>query len=243
VIKKILLFLSAFLLIITGINAQDFPARPEPVRFVNDFAGILSGNTNALESKLIAYNDSTSTQIAVVTVTSLNGYDATDYAARLGENWGIGQKGKNNGLIILVAPNEHKMAIQVGYGLEEFVTDAKSKWIIDNIMKPAFKKGDFAGGIDGAVDEITNKTSGAYKRDGSELDKKTKSGNNWTVWLIIGAVILVSLFMKRGGGGGGYSRYSSGGFYGGGGSFGGGGGSSGSFGGGSFGGGGAGGNW
>ena len=248
VIKKILFFLSLFLSTIIGINAQDFPARPEPVRFVNDLSGILGGNTNALESKLIAYNDSTSTQIVVVTVPSLNGYEAADYSQRLAELWGIGQKGKNNGLLILVVtdPKAHKIIIEVGYGLEEFVPDAKAKWIIDNLMKPDFTKGDFAGGIDAAINEIMNKTSGAYKREGSEVDKKTKGGGgNWSVWLIITGVIIVSLFMKRGGGGG-YSRYSSGGFYGGGGGFGGGfggGSSSGSFGGGSFGGGGAGGNW
>ena len=248
-IKKIALFISVFLFTIIGINAQDFPARPEPIRFVNDFAGILSGNTNGLEAKLSAYNDSTSTQIAVVTVTSLNGYDVNDYAQRLAQNWGIGQKGRNNGLIILVAPSEHKMTIQVGYGLEEFITDAKSKWIIDNLMKPAFKKGDYVGGIDAAINEIIKKEAGAYSRDGKETDRKAKNGGNWIIWLIIIVIIIISLFMKRGGGG--YSRYSSGGSYYGGGGFGGGGfgggsfggGSSGGFGGGSFGGGGASGDW
>jgi uncharacterized protein len=245
VIKKITLLISVFLSFLVGINAQDFPARPEPVKFVNDFAGIFRGNTVALETKLAAYNDSTSTQIAVVTVTSLNGYDISDYAQRLAQNWGIGQKGKNNGLLILIAPTEHKMTIQVGYGLEEFITDAKSKWIIDNLMKPAFKNGDYVGGTDAAINEIIAKDSGAYNRNGSETDRTSKNGGgNFVIWLIIIIIIIISLFMKRGGGG--YSRYSSGGSYYGGGGFGSGGfggGSSGSFGGGSFGGGGASGDW
>lgn len=250
VLKKITLLFSLCLSIILSTTAQELPNRPEPVRFVNDFAGILGENAGALEAKLRAYNDSTSTQLAVITVTSLNGYDINDFGQRIGEQWGIGQKGKNNGLLILVAPKEHKMTIQTGYGMEAFVPDAKAKWIIDNLMKPAFKSNDYAGGIDAAVNEIMNKASGAYKRDGSETDKKTGSKkSNWIVWLVILGFILFSFFRNRSNGG--YSRYSSGGALLGGGLLGGfgggfGGGSSGgggSFGGGSFGGGGASGDW
>ena len=231
------------------LSAQDIPAKPTSPRMVNDLAGILNGNTSALETKLRAYNDTTSTQIVVVTVASLNGYDIADFSQRLAESWGIGQKGKNNGLLILVAASEHKMRIEVGYGLEAFVPDAKAKWIITNIMKPAFKQNDYIGGINGAVDEIMNKASGAYKRDGSETDaKSSKKGNGWLYWIIILGFIAFSIFRKRSNG---YSRYSSGGAMLGGGLFGGfgGGGSGGSgdsfggFGGGSFGGGGASGDW
>ncbi len=212
---------------------------------VNDFANVLDGRANEIESKLRAYNDSTSTQIVVVTVNSLNGYDISDFSYRLAESWGIGQKGKNNGLLILVAPTERKMKIEVGYGLEALVPDAKAKWIIDNIMKPSFKQGDYATGIDGAIDEIINRASGAYTRDGSETDKVSKKGSSWVTWLIIILLIIYLFFRKKSGG---YSRYSSGGGFYGGGGFGGGGGSSGGssfggFGGGSFGGGGASGDW
>lgn len=229
--------------------AQDIPAKPSEPRLVNDFAGILNGGADMIEEKLRAYNDSTSTQIVVVTVSSLNGYDIADFSYRLAESWGIGQKGKNNGLLILVAPNERKMRIEVGYGLEAFVPDAKSKWIIDNIMKPYFKQGDYTSGINAAVDEIMNKASGAYKRDGSETDKvKSKGGYGWVFWLLL-IIIFILFFLGGSSGGGGYKRYSSGGYYGGGGfgGFGGGSSSSGSsfggFGGGSFGGGGASGDW
>jgi uncharacterized protein len=243
VIKKLLLYLFVFLFSTAGLIAQDFPERPEPVRFVNDFSGLLGGNTNGLESKLRAYNDSTSTQIAVVTVNDLKGYDVNDYAQRLGQSWGIGQKGKNNGIIILIAP--HKISIQTGYGMEEFVPDAKAKWIITNIMVPAFKQKDYVGGIDGAINEIMNKASNAYKRNGSESDKKSEDGAGGWVWLLFIIIFIVYIFINKRSGGGGYSRYSSGGAYYGGGYSGGGSGSSygGSFGGGSFGGGGASGDW
>lgn len=242
-IKK-LFVLFLFFTSLVSLSAQDIPAKPESPRMVNDFAGILGGKADALEAKLRTYNDTTSTQIVVVTVKSLNGYDVADFSYRLAESWGIGQKGKNNGLLILVAPNERKMRIEVGYGLEEFVPDAKAKWIIDNVMKPAFKQGDYVGGIDGAINEIMNKASGAYSRDGSETDTASKgSGYNWIVWIIIIAFVLFRIFNRNSGG---YSRYSSGGtFYGGGGGFGGssGGSSFGGFGGGSFGGGGSSGDW
>lgn len=223
-------------------NAQDIPAKPSSPRMVNDFAGVLDGNVEYLEAKLRAYNDSTSTQIVVVTVSSLNGYDIADFSYRLAESWGIGQKGKNNGLMILVAPNERKMRIEVGYGLEEFVPDAKAKWIIENIMKPAFKQGDYAGGINGAIDEIINRASGAYTRDGSETDKVAKKGTTRITIAIVILVILYLIFRRNSGG---YTHYSSGGYYGGSG-YGGsssGGSSFGGFGGGSFGGGGASGDW
>jgi uncharacterized protein len=248
VIKKILLYFFLFLSLTTGLHAQDIPAQYNPPRMVNDFAGAFNGNTEALEAKLEAYNDSTSTQIVVVTLRDLED-DIASYSQQLAEKWGIGQKGKNNGILILVVPSRHKMRIEVGYGMEALIPDAKAKWIIENIMKPAFIKGDYAGGIDAAVNEIIDRSSGAYQRSGSDKEARTsnkKGGSNWFIWLIVIAFVLLSIFRRRGGGGG-YSRYSSGGtYFGGGGGFGGGGsgGSSfGGFGGGSFGGGGASGDW
>jgi uncharacterized protein len=249
VIKKIILFVFVLLSVYTETKAQDIPAKPSSPRMVNDFAGILGGNADYIEAKVRAYNDSTSTQLVVVTVASLNGYEISDFSYRLATNWGIGQKGKSNGLLILVAPKEHKMRIEVGYGLEALVPDAKAKWIEENIMKPAFKQGNYAAGIDGAVNEIMNKASGTYKRDGSETDKAKKGEDNWLLLLVILAVVAFVVYRSKSGG---YSRYSSGGsFYGGGGfggggfggNSGGGGDSFGGFGGGGFGGGGASGDW
>ena len=107
--KKFKPFLLVILLIsqvvFSSLQAQDIPDKPVPPRLVNDFAGMLSRQeVNALEQKLVAFNDSTSTQIAIVTVNSLNGYDKVDFADRLGEKWGIGHKGKDNGILILVKP-------------------------------------------------------------------------------------------------------------------------------------------
>ena len=96
--KLLLLFL--FFTSLAGLSAQDIPTKPESPRMVNDFAGILGANADVLEAKLRIYNDTTSTQIVVVTVKSLNGYDVADFSYRLAESWGIGQKGKNNGLLI-----------------------------------------------------------------------------------------------------------------------------------------------
>ncbi|HVD97875.1 MAG TPA: TPM domain-containing protein [Cytophagaceae bacterium] len=224
---------------------KNIPAKPDSPRMVNDLAGVLNpGDADYIEAKLRAYNDSTSTQIVVVTVSSLNGYDIESFSYKLAASWGIGQKGKNNGLLILIAPNERKMRIEVGYGLEAVVPDAKAKWIEDNIMKPAFKQGNYAAGIDSAVDQIIDRSAGAYKRDGKETDKlASKKGGGWLAWLII-IMIVIYVFLRRNSGGG-FTRYSSGGYYGGGGFSGGssGGSSFGGFGGGSFGGGGASGDW
>ena len=120
----LLLLFSAF-----GLKAQDeFPQRPEPPRLVNDLAGMLSGGEQQqLEAKLVQFGEQTSTQIAIVTVPTLSGYDRADYAYRLAEKWGVGQKGKNNGILILVKPktaNEKgEIFVAVGYvfyGLVDF---------------------------------------------------------------------------------------------------------------------------
>jgi uncharacterized protein len=103
--------LSSFALV-----AQTFPQRPNPPKLVNDFAAVMSANeVSALEIKLVAFNDSNSTQIAIVTLKSIGEYDIAEYAFELGEKWGIGQKGKNNGILILIAPAERKVFIATGH--------------------------------------------------------------------------------------------------------------------------------
>ena len=241
----------------TVATAQEFPERPRPARLVNDFAGILSASQRqTLESALVAYDDSTSTQIAVVTVPTLNDYDVADYAVQLGEKWGIGRKQKDNGLLLLVAPNERKVTIQVGYGLEGAIPDATAKTIISQRIIPYFKQNNYPGGIAAGVQGLMQAAAGEFK---GEPRKRGDDGGGFPTFLviIIIVIILISIFGKKGGGGGGsYSRrgyrgygggpiiFGGGGFGGGGGSFGGGGGGGfGGFGGGSFGGGGASGDW
>ncbi len=246
--KKIFLFyiLNLFSTVLL-FGQDDFPARPNPPSLVNDLANVLDPQeAAALESKLVNYNDSTSTQIAIVTLRSVGDYEIKDYAQRLAQQWGIGQKGKNNGIIILLALEDRKMAIQTGYVLEGVVTDAASKRIIEEIFKPNFKQGNFYAGLDEGTTRIIELASSLYKDEGG--GKKGRGMSVTTIIILIILFLIISSIFR--GGGGKYSRYSSGGTFFGGGGFGGfgggrssGGGGFGGFGGGSFGGGGSSGDW
>ena len=128
--------------------AQDIPERPVPPRLVTDMAGIFSPDKVAqLEKKLVWFNQQTSTQIAIVTVKDLHGYDISDFAFRLGDKWGVGQKGFNNGIVILIKPktNEEKgrIFIATGYGLEAVVPDAIAKRIVEVEILPEFRKNNY----------------------------------------------------------------------------------------------------
>ncbi|GAA4422653.1 hypothetical protein GCM10023188_00490 [Pontibacter saemangeumensis] len=212
----------------------------------------------ALEQKLVNYNDTTSTQIAVVTLTSIGAYDANQYAAELGERWGVGTGENDNGLIILVAKNERKVAIQTGYGMEAYVPDALAKRITENTLKPNFQQGEYYKGLNEATNLIIGLASGAYQSDPTAQRGEGEGGPSW-LFIVLIVFLVIFLISRRGGGGGrggrkGYSRTFGGpvfipGGFGtfrtGGGMFGGGGGGGGfgGFGGGSFGGGGASSSW
>jgi len=268
-IAKSFLLLAFSLSGFTQIYAQDIPEKPNPPRLVNDFTGTLSaGEINQLEQKLVYFNDSTSTQIVVVLVPSLQGYEKYDFAQRLGEKWGVGQKGKNNGIIVLVKPKisseRGEAFISPGYGLEAVVPDAICKRIVENEMIPYFNKGDYAGGINKAANVLISLTKGEYTAD--QYSKRAKNKGKpygFLVPFIVLAIIFImvkssarrsysvgksvpwwmTLFLisNMGRSGNHWNDFSSGGgsF----GSFGDGGGGFGGFGGGSFGGGGAGGSW
>ncbi len=264
--KTVFIFLLAFSL--AGIAlAQDFPAKPS--RLVNDYTNTLSQEQiNALEQKLVAFDDSSSTQIAVVLIKSVGGYDIADYTARLGEKWGVGRDKKNNGLVLLAALGDRKISIQTGYGLEGALPDAIARRIIENEIKPSFRDGDYYGGLDKATDAIIAYTKGEYKNEEPRNTRGSSGGGvgvGFIIFIII--IVIISIISKRGGGGGGgqifgdrggaspfwwmlmgsqMGRGSGGsgwGGSGGGGWSGGGGGGFGGFGGGSFGGGGASGSW
>lgn len=233
------------------------PDKPNPPRLVNDFVGILSATERAqLEQKLRAYNDSTSTQITVVIVKTTEPYPIGDFAFQVGRKWGVGQQGKNNGLVLAWATQTRKVFIAPGYGLEGAIPDAIAKRIITNLIAPAFKQEQYYQGLDAATTEIIQRARGEYQ---AEPDTSSEDGGGSII--IIFLIILVIFFIisrrNRGGGssgnrgGGGFgpiffptSTFSGWGNSGGGGSFGGGsGGGFGGFGGGSFGGGGAGGDY
>jgi uncharacterized protein len=224
--RSLLVKISVLLLLVLPLSAQDLPQPMKPVRLVNDFAQVLNRmELNKLETMLVSYNDSTSTQITIVTVPSLGGYEIADYANKLYEAWGIGQKSKNNGLLILLSMEERAVRMEVGYGLEDRLTDALSRRIIEREMVPNFRSGDYAGGLYAASKSV--------------------------IQVILLVVILISIINSRNGGGQSFSGKGRAGYQPpfffpmGGGGFGGGGGGGGfgGFGGGMSGGGGASGRW
>lgn len=240
-----------FFLIGFLVQAQDIPDPMSPPRLVNDFAGIFPVDEREdLERMLRNYNDTTSTQIYVVTVNDLGGYAVSDYAFRLGEKWGIGQKSKNNGAVILIKPKRGNsrgdVFIAVGYGLEEKLNDARIGRIIDTYMIPYFRAGDYYGGAKAAAQAMIGYLAGQFQADPDEGDIPSLGEFLLGIFLLILFIYFMSKTNGKGGSGG--NRSSGRGFFPpvSGGSFGGGGRSSGGFGGGgggSFGGGGAGRSW
>jgi uncharacterized protein len=262
--KKILWILG--LLVSVWASAQDIPGRPSPPRLVNDFTGkfLQPDQVQALEQKLVNYDNTTSNQVAIVVVESLDGYDPVDYATELGRKWGVGNKSTNNGVVIIVStgggPGKGKVAIAPGYGLEGAIPDVTAKAIIDNDVIPNFKQGNFYRGLDQAVDDIVKAAQGRYTAPAGYRSKKKGIGGG-AIFLFIIIFIIIAIIGRKGGGGGrggmmsrrGYGDFwtgwiignilsggSRGGWSGGGG---GGGGGFGGFGGGGFGGGGSSGSW
>lgn len=198
--KNKYLFILIFLSFTFRLSAQDIPEPMVPYRLVNDFADIFSPSEEmALEQKLRAYNDSTSTQIYIVSVSDLGGYDVSDYAFRLGEKWQIGQKSKDNGAVILVKPktgNSRGQAfIATGYGLEAYITDIYAGRIVRNEMIPYFMEDDYFGGINAAVDAMIARLSGEFAADADEEEGIPVFG---IIIILIVIVLLISFFSKGG---------------------------------------------
>ena len=144
--------------------AQEFPAKPN--KLVNDYTNTLtSEQIQSLERKLVAFDDSTSNQIAVVIMKSVGDYDINEYAQKLGRAWGVGGKEKNNGVVLLVAMGDRKLSIQTGYGVEGALPDIYTKRIIENDIKPFFKTNDYYAGIDAGTNSIIELIKGEYKND------------------------------------------------------------------------------
>lgn len=180
--------------------SQDLPDPMDPPRLVNDFASFLSANeVQGLESKLRTFNNETTTQIYVVIIPDLKGYDPGDYATRLGEKWGIGQKGKNNGIVILVKPktaeSKGEVFISTGYGLEGVVPDAVANQIVDNEIIPAFKNGTYAAGLNQGVDILMSITRGEFTAEQySESASNNSSGGSGIFGIIILIIIISMIF-------------------------------------------------
>lgn len=267
--KKLLFFIVLVFSLNTFSQGFEIPEKPKFQTSVYDYTkpALLSDfQKKNLESKLVRYSDTTSTQIVIAIISSTQGEEIKYLAAQWGEKWGIGQKEKDNGVLVLLAKNDKKIAIQVGRGAEPLLTDFQSKRIIERVIIPEFKKGDFYSGLDKGADYIFRTLNGEFK---GTRQKNTKGFDPGIIFFIIIIIILFIIISRgnknnggdgkryrrgsladtifdtiilsnagRGGGsfGGGFGGSSSGGSFGGGG-FGGG------FGGGSFGGGGASGGW
>ena len=168
-IKKIITFIGIYFLVLTLQAQDDLPAIPD--QLVNDQIGFFSAQEiRYFEHKLVAYDDTTSTQIALLVVDDLKGYSIVDYAQRVAEKWKIGRKGKDNGVIIVLKPKignqKGEVNIDVGYGLEPIIPDATAKRIIEQEMIPRFKNNDYAGGVDAARNVILGLASGQFSSDG-----------------------------------------------------------------------------
>jgi len=195
-VLTIVFFLQA-LLFVNNASAQNIIAKPIPATLVTDVAGVLSPEQKqALENKLVAIDDSSSNQIAVVIIPSLDGYPKEEYANKLLRDWGIGGK-KNNGILLLISINDRQIWIEVGYGLEGAIPDITALNIIDNDIKPAFKAGNYYEGIDQATDNIAKAAIGEYKVAKAKKSKSKGSG----AFLIILIIIFLVLRNGRGGGG------------------------------------------
>lgn len=267
--KRLVLSLFVGFLFLNVAHAQfEIPEKPSFQTSVYDYVSLLSSSQkNSLEQKLVKYSDTTSTQIVVAIINSTNGENINFLGAEWGQTWGIGQEKEDNGILILMAKNDKRIAINTGYGIEHLLTDALSKRIIERDIIPYFKQGNYYGGLNRGADAIFEVLNGEYK------GTRQSSKNDFPVGLIfilifIFIIILISISKNRRGGGGNrghrsagqdlleaiilsnmgrgsYRRGSSGwgGSSGGGGWTSGGGGFGGGFGGGGFGGGGASGGW
>lgn len=262
-VQKLVLLIALFFSIAVFSQGFKIPEKPSFQTSVYDYVKLLTASQkSSLESKLIRYSDTTSTQIVIAIISSTEGENINYLAANWGEAWGIGDAEKDNGILILLAKDDKKIAIQNGRGVEYLLTDFQSKRIIERVIIPEFKKGDFYGGLNKGADYIFRTLQGEFEGTRKQNNQGFDPGIIVFLIMIIIFFILISRGNKNNRGGGKrYRRRSvagdiletiilsnsgrSGGFFGGssgGGSFGGGG-FGGGFGGGSFGGGGASGGW
>lgn len=240
-LRRLALFTLALLLLPAAAGALDVP---QPAGYVTDTAGLLSTATVLrLDQVLRDFEKSDSTQIAILTVPSLEGEPVEAYSLKVATGWGIGRKGKDNGALLLIAKAERKIRIEVGYGLEGRLTDLLAGRIVDHEIAPRFKQGDYDGGVVAGVAAMIEAVRGEYQGTGRTARKRER--NPWGLLALL-LFLGPGLMLLSGGRRSRYPHHRRGGFWIGGppfgrGGFGGGGGFSG--GGGGFGGGGASGGW
>src|SRR5690554_5893115 len=174
------------------------PEKPNIETSLYDFGtNVMSASEKQIiEQKLIRYADSTSTQIVVILIPITGGEQIARFATDLGHKWGVGQKGKDNGVILLVAVDDRNVTIQTGYGTEHLLTDALSRRIIENQIAPEFRKGNYFGGIDKATTAIIEILSGEYQNSSSNQEGSSIP----VILIIIGVIVAIVILSKAGGG-------------------------------------------
>ncbi|MDE6872321.1 MAG: TPM domain-containing protein [Bacteroidales bacterium] len=202
--KYIRKYLAAAILLAASLSLYAIPQKPEPQRLVYDFAELLTeSQAERLERILVAFDDSTSNQIAVVTVTDLEGMPASEYATRTGIEWKVGSSDFNNGVVILVKPKTKEsggeVAISIGYGLEGAIPDVYCKRIIDNEMIPHFRENDYSGGIYAACEVLMKLASGEISEP-RQSDDDTEAMAVAAFCLIILIMIVFFAIISKGGG-------------------------------------------
>ena len=195
--KKTGLFFILILAASMAFAQMPVPKKPVPPRLVNDFTNTLtSEQVEALESKLVAYDDSTSNQVAVVIIPSTNDYPIEDVALGILRDWQVGTAKNNNGLVLLIAKNDRDLWIATGYGLEGAIPDITAKNIIENTILPQFREDNYYAGIDHGINDIMRAAAGEYQGTG----KKRTNEKGISIGRII--FILIILFFVLGGLGG-----------------------------------------
>lgn len=193
--KSLLLLL---LLLPSILCAQSVPSKPEPAKFVNDYARLFSTNdAKVLELKLQQYDQNSSTQIVVATINTINEYQSgsiEELANTWADRWGIGQQGTDNGLFVLISKNDRKVRIETGYGLEGYLPDLRANQLIEQYLIPQFKQGKYYEGVDQLTDALIRFTEGGF----SESDRYRGgegSGDMLVVAIIIGGVITLAFIL------------------------------------------------
>jgi len=187
-VKKILIIILGLFLSVTISIGQDeyFPEKPHA--WVNDYADMLDEQEeNYLNRKLAAYEDSTSTQIFVVSMNNHGNVPVDLMGAQIGESWMVGQGTKDNGMIILIYPGARRISIQTGYGVEQYVPDALARRIIENEINPNFKNGEYLKGLDNATNVLFGLLSGQFT--GDEYRKQTQSAGNAPIGILIFVIL------------------------------------------------------
>ena len=192
--KKGISIAVAFLALFIPFFVFAYTSPGKPTGFVNDFANILNANDKAeLENILSNYQKQSTNEISVVTISSLGDETIDTYAYKLFQEWGIGKKGNDNGLLMIFSMNDRKMRIEVGYGLEQYITDAKASSIIRNILTPAFKSGDYYGGIKTAVSDVIRIMNGEVNVVPEDNNSDSKPHENIFFWIIFIFIWLASI--------------------------------------------------